>query len=136
MESSEYIKREILTAMRESPDIRKQMRDEVLAVAQKGAAFARSIAPVGGVREPDPFAGTFRDSIHAEEITKGRSGKLPAARIVSEDPAAVSIEYGTAKTPEHHTFADTEVAMSGEGTDTTKPYWTTQTDVDPSLRQR
>jgi hypothetical protein len=135
-ESADDIKQEILTAMREDPEIRKEMRAEVLRVAQQGAAYARSIAPVGGATGPDPFAGTFRDSIHAEEITTGRAGKLPAARIISEDPAAVAIEYGTSRTPEHHTFADTEIAMKGEGTDTTKPYWTSQTDVDPSLRKR
>jgi hypothetical protein len=136
METPEEIKQEILTAMRADPEIRKEIRGEVLDVARKGAAYARSIAPVGGATEPDPFAGTFRDSIHAEEITTGRAGKLPAARIVSEDPAAVAIEYGTSKTPEHHTFADTEVAMSGDGAATTKPYWTSQADVDPTLRKR
>jgi hypothetical protein len=136
METPEEIKQEILTAMREAPEIRKQIREEVLDIAKKGAAYARSIAPVGGSKGPDPFAGTFRDSIHAEEITKGRAGKLPAAQIISEDPAAVAIEYGTSHSPEHGTFAATEVAMAAEGTDITKPYWTSQSDVDPSLRER
>ena len=130
----EEIKQIILTACREDPEIRKEIREEVKRVAEKGAEYARSIAPVGGT--DDPFAGTFRDSIHVEEITKGRAGKLPAASIVSDDPAAVPIEYGTARTPEHGTFGKTEDFLRGEGDASTKPYWTTQQDVDKALRER
>ena len=132
-ENAEDIKQQILTAMREDPEIRREVRREVLEVAQRGAAYARSIAPVGGA--DDPQAGTFRDSIHAEEITKGRAGKLPAAKIVSEDPAAIAIEFGTSTHREHGTFAATEQMLASEGAAARKPQWT-QGDSDPGLRGR
>lgn len=61
-------------------------------VAEAGAEYAKSIAPVD--------TGTFRNSITAEEV----DGKWA---IVSDDPAASYIEYGTEYTPEHATFART-----------------------------
>lgn len=76
-------------------------------IAEEGTDYAQSIAPVGTNRDPHP--GSFRDSIHAEDIED--IDGMPAARIVSNHPAADYIEYGTSKTPEHGTFAATVIHM-------------------------
>lgn len=61
--------------------------------AERVAATARDIAPVGHEDEPDDEPGRFRDSIHTE-----------GTRVVSDDPAAAYIVFGTSRTPPHDTF--------------------------------
>ena len=66
------------------------------SAAEDVATRARDIAPVSD--DPsDPTPGSFRDSIHAEDSDEG-------ARVVADDPAAVYIEFGTAKDPPHGTL--------------------------------
>lgn len=60
--------------------------------AEKVAETAQQIAPVGGGPD-DPHPGQFRDSIHAEDT-----------RVVSDDPAAAYIVFGTSHSPPHDTF--------------------------------
>jgi hypothetical protein len=56
------------------------------------AETARSIAPVGDAGD-DEHPGRFRDSIHAE-----------GTHVVADDPASVSIIFGTEDTPPHDTL--------------------------------
>jgi hypothetical protein len=74
-------------------------------VADAAAEYARSIAPVGGAVSRDRHPGEFRDSIKSEDAPDHDG--LPAARVVSDLRQASYIEYGTARTPEHATFAKT-----------------------------
>lgn len=100
--SADDIAAEIMAQIPGDPKIREQVRD----TAARGASFARIIAPVyHGTNTKEP-PGTFRDSIHDEDRPDYKG--MPAARIISNDPAAAYIEYGTGKTPEHATFAKTE----------------------------
>jgi hypothetical protein len=59
----------------------------LLAHAEVGVRFAKSIAPVGPAR--DPHRSEFRDSIHAERA-RGPQGGI-AAKIVAAPPW---VEYG------------------------------------------
>lgn len=76
--------------------------------AEKGAAYAQSIAPVDTV-DGDP--GVYRDSIHVEEDGEG-------ARIVADatNQAGIGIaawvEVGDSKTPPHHVLAKTGEALA------------------------
>lgn len=75
-----------------------QIRRENRAVAEEGAAFARSIAPVN--------EGDYKKSIHTEDLDDVNG--LPARRIIATDHKAIWIEYGTgqpAPTPEFAVFA-------------------------------
>lgn len=60
--------------------------------AEKVAETARDIAPVGSGPD-DEHPGQFRDSIHAEGTT-----------VVSDDPNAVPIIFGTSHSPPHDTL--------------------------------
>jgi hypothetical protein len=78
------------------------MQALVLAQAEKGAAFAKSIAPVD--------TGHFKDSIEADVYIR-RIPKLDTpgpgravGRVTANDPRADVIEHGTAKTPRHRTL--------------------------------
>lgn len=88
-----------------------QVRDsgEARKVAREAAAYARSIAPVYQGKDTKRPAGTFRDSITDKDAPDVKG--MPAAQIVSDDPAAQYIEYGTERTPEHGTFAKTRAHM-------------------------
>jgi hypothetical protein len=70
---------------------------EIRAAQERAAArvaeTARQIAPVGDPAEDD-HPGQFQESIHAE-----------GTHVVSDDPAAAFIVYGTTDTPPHDTFA-------------------------------
>jgi|SRR5215472_9646219 len=114
-----------------SEDEQKQdLKEKLQPIVDYGVNLAKSLAPVGG--PSDPLSGTFRDSIHSKELPD-RKYHMPAMAIVSDDPAAVHIEYGTSKTPEHGTFAKTEQALAKYGAETA-PYWTE--DSDPGLRPK
>jgi hypothetical protein len=105
--SASEIEAAMKAKLAESQDVREQLHE----LAEKAADYARSIAPVGEVRDPHP--GAFRDSIEARE---GNTKKgLPTAKIVSTNPAASFIEYGTARTPEHGTFIKTAAHFNGKG---------------------
>jgi len=92
-------------------------------VVNRAVDYAKSIAPVWpGEESQGRQPGTFRDSIYGEVYYGGEAdtshpvraniggegGKgEPAGAIISDDPKAPFIEFGTAKTPEHGTFAKT-----------------------------
>jgi hypothetical protein len=86
-------------------DAQEALRSLPRAVADKAADYARSIAPVGGTVSEDPHPGAFRDSIGSRDIDD--VGGRPAAQVFSDLDVASYIEYGTARTPEHATFAKT-----------------------------
>ncbi len=71
----------------------------VAEVAEKGAAAARSIAPVA--------SGAYRDSIHTDD-----SEGLPV-RIVADDFKAGWIEFGTSDTPKFRVLGRTADALPG-----------------------
>lgn len=60
--------------------------------AEQVAETARAIAPVGDPSE-DETPSSFRDSIRAEDT-----------RVVSDDPAAPYIIFGTSRTPPYDTL--------------------------------
>lgn len=68
------------------------LKEELHRAAERIASTARQIAPVGDPAEDDQ-PGQFRDSIHAE-----------GTQVVSDDPAAVFIIFGTSRTPPHDTL--------------------------------
>jgi hypothetical protein len=88
-----------------------QLKTANRELAAKAAAYAQSIAPIGGAVSADPHPGQFRDSIHDEQAPD-RKG-LPASRVRSDDDGAAAIEFGTSRTPEHGTFAKTAEAFGG-----------------------
>lgn len=59
-----------------------ELQGALLAHAEVGVRFAKSIAPVGPAR--DPHRGQFRDSIHAEPSTTGSGRRTLGARIVAD----------------------------------------------------
>jgi len=87
-----------------SAEVHALIRDK----ADKGAAFAKGIAPVD-TADGDP--GVYRDAIHVEEDGLG-------ARIVADatNQAGVGIsvwvEVGDSKTPPHHVLAKTGEALA------------------------
>lgn len=60
--------------------------------AEKVAATAQQIAPVGDSNEDD-HPGQFRDLIHAE-----------GSKVVAGDPASIYIIFGTSHSPPHDTL--------------------------------
>jgi hypothetical protein len=109
-DSAEEIRAKLLADIRESDEL----HDNVDVAAQQAAAYAKSIAPVGATKDPHP--GRFRDSIHSVVAPNDKYG-LPRGRVVSDDPAASFIEFGTQYTAEHATFAQTAAHFQGSGTD-------------------
>lgn len=91
----------------EAPEVREHL-DQVI---DSGVSFARGTAPVGESAK-DPHPGQFKNSIHSADIPDVHG--MPAGRIVSDDPNAGYIEFGTEKTPEHGTFAQTRVYLESE----------------------
>jgi hypothetical protein len=83
----------------------EEIRSLPRVVADKAAKYAKSIAPVGGTVSEDPHPGAFRDSIGSRDIPEVHG--MPAAQVYSDLEAALYIEYGTSRTPEHATFAKT-----------------------------
>lgn len=61
--------------------------------AEKVAQTAQQIAPVGDAGLPDPHPGQFKASIRAE-----------GTQVVSDDPNAIFIIFGTSRTPPHDTL--------------------------------
>lgn len=108
--NADEIHEKLLAEIRESAEL----QDNVDIAAQQAAAYARSIAPVGATKDPHP--GRFRDSIHSVVAPNDKYG-LPRGRVVSDDPAASFIEFGTQYTEEHGTFAQTAAHFQGSGTD-------------------
>jgi hypothetical protein len=69
-------------------------------IADRKAAKARSIAPVGNPDE-DPHPGQFRDSIESDAgIENGKA----IGRLLSTDPDFVVKEFGSEDTPAHATL--------------------------------
>lgn len=69
------------------------MREALRHTAAQVADTARAIAPVGTPDEPDDNPGRFQASIRAEDTA-----------VVSDDPAARFIIFGTSRTPPHDTL--------------------------------
>jgi hypothetical protein len=100
---------EIIAKIHAGDEIRSWPRH----VADAAAEYARSIAPVYGGEHSlatqtirgIPQAGTFRDSIYSCDAPDYHG--LPAAQVRSDLRESSYIEYGTARTPEHATFAKT-----------------------------
>lgn len=78
------------------------MQELMLAQAQKGAAFAKSIAPV----ETGHFANSIEADVYVRRLPRidtpgpGRA----VGRVTANDPRAEWIELGTSKTPAHRTL--------------------------------
>jgi hypothetical protein len=89
-----------------------EVREHVDQVVDSGVKFARGNAPVGTAAGRDPHPGQFRNSIHSDAIPDVHG--MPAGRIVSDDPNAGFIEFGTERTTEHGTFAKTQVYLESE----------------------
>lgn len=70
-------------------------------IAERVAAEARRIAPVGTDDDDDPHPGEFRDSIHSG--TAEVDGKK-VGRVSSDADHAAYVIYGTVDTPPHDTF--------------------------------
>lgn len=79
----------VITKLEQSAAIAEACR----RAAEKVAATARAIAPVGTPDQPDDEPGRFQASIHAE-----------GTAVVSDDPAARYIIFGTSRTPPHDTL--------------------------------
>lgn len=100
--SASEIRAEIERAVRmqKPPEIKQGVDDQV----DKMVNFAQAIAP--------ELTGKYRESIHAE--TQPNISGLPARRIVSDDPKAPYLEYGTSDTPEFATFAKMAQRFGGD----------------------
>jgi|SRR5215472_2498393 len=101
---------DVLDEIVEQVETVEEVRDEIIEyednIVEEAVTYAKSIAPVwAGQESQGRHPGTFRDSIRGER-TDDKDG-MPAAMLISEDEKAAFIEYGTAKTPEHGTFAKT-----------------------------
>jgi hypothetical protein len=96
----------------DSDEIHRAMQEQeviegMLELAEEAAAFWRSIAPVGDAS--DPHAGQYRDSIEVQQIEK-------KVYVVTEDPIANLIEYGSVHNPEYACRARTEDQFQGQVT--------------------
>lgn len=74
------------------------------SIAQRGKAYAESIAP----RDTGEYASRF-------SVASSRSGGVhhdrAVAYLINDDPASLSIEYGTSDTPKHRTLGRTIDAL-------------------------
>jgi|SRR5581483_963993 len=86
-------------------DSRQEINEAELELAEQAAEFWRSIAPVGDAN--DPHSGQYRDSIQVQQ----QSGKV---YVVTEDPIANLIEYGSAHNEEYACRARTEAQFQGQ----------------------
>lgn len=92
------------------------MVEEMRGRAERGAEFARSIAPVD---EASPEPGRYRDSITADAHTYGGVNHDRAVGIVSSDVTtadgkanlSVIVEFGTEKQDGHHVMGRTLDAL-------------------------
>jgi hypothetical protein len=98
---------EIDEALESDPEV----AEAVLELAEAAAEYWRSIAPVGDAH--DPNAGKYRDSIRVEvdENSSLKSGNQ--VYVLTDDPIANLIEYGSAHNPEFACRARTEDQFSG-----------------------
>jgi len=78
-----------------------QMGAMLYSRAQLGASEAQAIAPVGDPAT-DPHPGQFRDSIEAV-LAVGEMGQQ-VGRVQTIDPDGAYKEFGTSRTPPHHTL--------------------------------
>ena len=78
--------------LRTSPELRAVLED----LGQKGVAYAKSIAPVGGGRDPHP--GAYRDSI-SYEIHQGKTRMV--LRIGASDRKCFWVEFGAKHMPKY-----------------------------------
>lgn len=73
------------------------MKADMLARAERVKETFQATAPVGSPAEGDDHPGRYRDSAHVESGTMrvpGGSGERAYGRVVVEDEAAMSIEFG------------------------------------------
>lgn len=96
-----------LAELLRSPEMVAQME----AVAERGKAYAESIAP----RHTGDYASRF-------SVASSRNGGVhhdrAVAYLINDDPASLSIEYGTGepngtRTPKHRTLGRTIDALRG-----------------------
>lgn len=88
-----------------------EMQDVVRQVAEKGADYARTIAPIGGPR--DPARGEFKASFSVDVVVNGGlKGDRAEARITnsSEHERLTDVFDG------YHVLADTAEWLGAEGT--------------------
>lgn len=93
----------------DSAGIRQMLRapwlqDEMKAIADRGVEIAQQLAL------PHVRTGAFAESIHAEV---GVEGDRVAAYLVSDDPAAIAIEYGTTDTEGLFILSRAAIAIEG-----------------------
>lgn len=86
-ESVSQIQAEIEAAIRKSASAQAEIRAGTELEAEKVAATARDLAPVG--------EGDYRDSIHVEKGFSTTDDGMPVKRVISRDWKAHFIEYGT-----------------------------------------
>lgn len=73
---------------------------EMVRRAEKGKAFAETIAPVD---QTGPHPGRYKAAFRVEgKVGGGTRHNRAAGRLINDAPEAVFVEYGTANNPAHH----------------------------------
>jgi hypothetical protein len=79
------------------------MKAEMKRRADRVRDLAAATAPVGPAR--DPHRGEFKSGFRSRAVNRGgRKDDRAAGYVENADPRAMHIEFGTSRTPAHHTL--------------------------------
>jgi hypothetical protein len=88
-----------------------EMQEAMRQIAEEGAEYARSIAPVDSRSKDDPHRGEYKDSFEVTVQGYGGPRKNRAeARITNTAPYATLVEWRD----NHHTLGQTAAQMGTE----------------------